>query len=71
MNAVCKKNNYKEKIVDIKSMLAILIAFFVVTTILLIGYNINFIRYAFIIVVMIIAFYKKDIIIKFIKNKGI
>ena len=52
-------------------MLAILIAFFVVTTILLIGYNINFIRYAFIIVVMIIAFYKKDIIIKFIKNKGI
>lgn len=71
MNAVCKKNNYKEKIVDIKSMLVILIAFFVVTAILLIGYNLNFIRYAFIIVVMIIAFYKKDIIIKFIKNKGI
>ena len=53
---VCKKNDCSRELIDIRKMLLIGIAFFILMAILIIGYKIYFIRYAFIFMVCSILF---------------
>ncbi len=45
MRIVCRKHNYTERLVDIRMMLLILVAFFVCTAVLMVGYEYAVIRY--------------------------
>ena len=51
---VCKKNNCSRELIDIRKMILIGIAFFALMAILMIGYKMYFIRYAFVAIVCII-----------------
>lgn len=60
MKIVCRKRKYKERIVDMKTMLLILISFFTLSGVLLIGYKIAFLRYIFVFWVLGILFIEKN-----------
>lgn len=78
MRIICRKNNYKEKLVDMKSLLLILGVFFVCTAALMVGYNHVVIRYAIILIICIIVFlFRKkvmsyiDMLLKSKKKKSV
>ena len=44
MRYVCKKNDYSQKLIDINSMIKILLLFFIVSLIILVGYQVRTVR---------------------------
>lgn len=68
MKIVCKKNCYNEKLIDMKSSTGILLLFFIVAAIMMIGYYINFIRYGFIVIILVICIMKRNQLIGFFKK---
>ncbi len=56
MIIVCKKKQYKEKLIDMKQMLLILVSFFVFAVALMIGYKFFVIRYVGLLVTCILLF---------------
>lgn len=68
MKIVCKKNDYHEKLFNIKAVAGILIIFILITAVMMFGYYISIIRYGFILVIMVVCIVKRKFLINFIKN---
>lgn len=67
MCRICKKNGCPTSIVSIRQMCLIMLVFFVLMAILAFGYTAAPIRYAFILIVLVIAAIKRNLIIQKIK----
>lgn len=68
MRRICKKNGCPTSIVNIRQMCLIMLVFFVLMAILAFGYTAAPIRYAFILIVLVIAAVKRNLIIQKIKE---
>ena len=67
MRRICKKNGCPTSIVNIRQMCLIMLVFFVLMAILAFGYTAAPTRYAFILIVLVIAVIKRNLIIQKIK----
>ena len=74
MKLICKKNKYSEKLIDIGRMTGILIAFFIMAAIEMIGYQYTIIRFTVLIFIIVCAVIKRDVIAEMLllgkKNRG-
>lgn len=60
MKYVCKKNDYTQQLVDINSMVKILLLFFCISLIILIGYQIRMIRGIVLIIIVCSLYIKRE-----------
>lgn len=73
MKRLCKKNNCPYEIVDIKTMVIIMIVFFGVVSVVAFGYPFWLLRYAIILVLVSLIFFKRKMLmdsLKLLRNKG-
>lgn len=64
MRRICKKNSCPTSIVNIRQMCLIMLVFFALMAILTLGHTVTPIRYAFILIVLMIATIKRNLIIQ-------
>lgn len=69
MDKVCKRNHCPKDIVDIHGMIRILVLFMIISGILTFGYWINVLRYVVIAIILTIAVWKRNDVIKLLKNE--
>lgn len=67
MDKVCKRNHCPKDIVDIHGMIRILVLFMIISGILTFGYWINVLRYVVIAIILTIAVWKRNDVIKLLK----
>ncbi len=59
MRRLCKKRNYTARLVDIRTMMIILIAFMVLAAVMMVGYRIPVIRYLLLLVLLLVCVVKR------------
>lgn len=67
MGKICKRNHCPKDIVDIHGMIRILVLFMIISGILTFGYWINVLRYVVIAIILTIAVWKRNDVIKLLK----
>lgn len=68
MRRICYKNDCPINIVNIRMMLQIMIMFFLLAAVLMVGYIIPLIRYSFILIVLFVTVLKREMIIQKIRE---
>lgn len=66
MRKVCKKNHYEEKLIDMKGMVLIAVAFFALAAVLMVGYKYPIIRYTMVLIIGIVGIIKRNLIMDMI-----